>query len=377
VACLEFAANAGWWGVFETADKEWEARVRSAVRLLADTGFGGERSRGWGRAASPQFSDASNLFGNAAANGTWWLLSLYSPGETDVVDWSHGEYSTATRGGWTDSQAGAGPKKQVRMIEEGSVLSAGELRGRAVDVAPDGFAHPVYRAGFALAVPVPSVSQPLIPIPGREVETPEAEEPAAVVPAEPAAPGESAGQEVIPIPSRDIETPEAEEAAAVVPEEPAVPGESAGQEVFPIPSRDREEAVLAVVPEELEQPPAPLAQEPPIVVLEDPTVSAAAEPAIVVPEEATREEPAEAAAPPAEEHPASAPGLSAAPPAQDFAVEPTEEPAESAASHPEEHPASVSESSAAPPEEPAETAPESPREHRENSGSPGPDEAEE
>ena len=38
------------------------------------------------------------------------------------------------------------------MIAEGSVLLAAsrELRGAARDVAPDGFPHPVYRAGFAV-----------------------------------------------------------------------------------------------------------------------------------------------------------------------------------------------------------------------------------
>jgi hypothetical protein len=42
------------------------------------------------------------------------------------------------------------------MISEGSVLLASsELRGRASDLAPDGFPHPVYRAGFAVAVPIP------------------------------------------------------------------------------------------------------------------------------------------------------------------------------------------------------------------------------
>jgi hypothetical protein len=41
------------------------------------------------------------------------------------------------------------------MIEEGSIIMAPELRGRAVDVAPDGFAHPAWRSGFALAVPLP------------------------------------------------------------------------------------------------------------------------------------------------------------------------------------------------------------------------------
>ena len=29
--------------------------------------------------------------------------------------------------------------------------------GAAADVAPDGFAHPVFRAGFALAIPLPEV----------------------------------------------------------------------------------------------------------------------------------------------------------------------------------------------------------------------------
>ena len=259
VACLEFASNAGWWGVFQSSDKTWEERVKSAFRLLADSGFGGERSRGWGRAGAPQFSDASNLFGGGAPDAdTWWLLSLYSPGATDVVDWSKGEYSAATRGGWTDSPAGAGAKKQVRMIEEGSVLSAGELRGRAVDVAPDGFAHPVYRSGFALAVRVP-VGQALPPVhivesteapavvpladaPGPETHT--TEEPAATVseapeesslsepvrPVEPAV-GEvteepavtEATEEPAPLAVEETSPPEAREEAAIP--EPENPGE--------------------------------------------------------------------------------------------------------------------------------------------------------
>src|SRR4051812_48537370 len=40
-ACLEFARNAGWWGVFD-ADDLWTERVKAAFRLLADSGFGGE-----------------------------------------------------------------------------------------------------------------------------------------------------------------------------------------------------------------------------------------------------------------------------------------------------------------------------------------------
>ena len=41
-------------------------------------------------------------------------------------------------------------------IAEGSVLIAENApRGAAADVAPDGFAHPVFRAGFALSIPLP------------------------------------------------------------------------------------------------------------------------------------------------------------------------------------------------------------------------------
>src|SRR6202034_73025 len=75
-ACLEFAPNAGWWGLLEINDDAWEPRVKSSLRLLADSGFGGERSRGWGRAAEPQFTDASGLFraeGHAGVHqGAWW-----------------------------------------------------------------------------------------------------------------------------------------------------------------------------------------------------------------------------------------------------------------------------------------------------------------
>ena len=156
-ACLEFAPNAGWWGLIDFAADSavWELRVKSAFRLLADSGFGGERSRGWGRAAEPEFADASSLFPGEGHPGAWWMLSLYSPHEEDQVDWSRGDYAATVRAGWTDSPAGSVRKKNVRMIAEGSVLMAPSLRGRAVDVAPEGFPHPAWRAGFALAVPVP------------------------------------------------------------------------------------------------------------------------------------------------------------------------------------------------------------------------------
>jgi len=249
VACIEFRAGSGLWTVASFADEaardRWTEPVKAAFRLLADSGFGGERSRGWGRAESPEFVEArlpelivgqvSDLpaaelgvggqgsgvgeaepvleaqvtesgaggQGPGAGEGepvveaqvtesvveplaepeaqpesevpapdpqpptpveppglqAHWLLSLFTPAAEDMVDWARGNYVVLARGGRVESPAGSGElKKQVRMVAEGSVVYAERVPcGAAADVAPDGFAHPVFRAGFALSVPLPEV----------------------------------------------------------------------------------------------------------------------------------------------------------------------------------------------------------------------------
>jgi CRISPR type III-A-associated RAMP protein Csm4 len=167
-ACIEFHKNAGVWIAFDFADDSarecWTPALQGALKLLADTGLGGERSRGWGRFEQPEFTEgplARLLFGRhtqavSDESKAYWLLSLFSPAESDLVDWQQGSYVTAMRGGRIESAAGWGTvKKTSRVIAEGSVLVASApLVGSARDVAPGGFAHPVYRAGFALALPV-------------------------------------------------------------------------------------------------------------------------------------------------------------------------------------------------------------------------------
>jgi CRISPR type III-A-associated RAMP protein Csm4 len=162
-ACLEFAPQAGLWTVAAFASDEararWDGAMRGAFRLLADSGFGGERSRGWGR-ASVEFSDQESLllpFPEITGEAAWWMLSLFHPGASESIDWQRGNYALVTRGGRVESETRWGdPKKPTRMVAEGSVIVAGsQPMGQATDVAPEGFPHPVYRAGFALAIPVP------------------------------------------------------------------------------------------------------------------------------------------------------------------------------------------------------------------------------
>jgi CRISPR type III-A-associated RAMP protein Csm4 len=237
-ACIEFRPGAGLWTVVsfqdEAAHTRWLEPIKAAFRLLADTGFGGERSRGWGRSEPPEFSEGTLpdlVFGAAPqkpapellapeppvtepappepevpiaaepvtalaplALGLWpiapaqppepelpiaaepvtepaplgpsqpqahWLLSLFTPAPDDSVDWGRGNYAVLARSGRVESPAGSGElKKEIQMVAEGSVLcAAAPPRGSAPDVAPDGFAHPVFRAGFALSIPLPGANE--------------------------------------------------------------------------------------------------------------------------------------------------------------------------------------------------------------------------
>ncbi len=97
----------------------------------------------------------------AAPGSSHWLLSLFSPAASDAVDWRRGNYTILARGGRIDSPVASGDlKKQLNMVAEGSVLSSPSAPcGAAPNVAPDGFAHPVFRAGFAVAIPLPTHSE--------------------------------------------------------------------------------------------------------------------------------------------------------------------------------------------------------------------------
>ena len=161
-ACLEFTPGSGLWTVAQFSDErasdEWTDRLTAAFRLLADSGFGGERSQGWGRSDMPQITSGEVVITMREQPESigYWLLSLFHPASDDSVDWQRGNYSLMTRGGRIESSAGWGePKKLTRMVTEGSVIAAPSApRGSAPDVAPDGFPHPVYRAGFAVVVPI-------------------------------------------------------------------------------------------------------------------------------------------------------------------------------------------------------------------------------
>jgi CRISPR type III-A-associated RAMP protein Csm4 len=190
--CLEFNQGVGLWlGILfadQTARERWDGPVRAAFRLLADSGFGGERSRGWGRAENPEFQQGNwpgiildHQPAETEGNSAYWLLGSYVPAASDSVDWKSGYYELKRRNGKVESIAGWGSdKKSLNMVSEGGVVVAASApTGAAVDVAPEGFAHPVWRAGFAAAVEVPwkapSFQLPLPPAKAEPVKRREVE----------------------------------------------------------------------------------------------------------------------------------------------------------------------------------------------------------
>jgi hypothetical protein len=139
------------------------------------------------------------------------------------------------------------------MVSEGCVLAAGdEPVGVAVDVAPDGFAHPVYRSGLALALRLPVVEVQQKPI--EEPSTEEAVIEQFVEPTvhEPETPMEppAAVEEPAPPSPPEQEPPTIEQAA-----EPAVPGPEIREPEAPV------EPPPAI---EEPTPPSPPEQEPPL-----------------------------------------------------------------------------------------------------------------
>jgi CRISPR type III-A-associated RAMP protein Csm4 len=166
LGCLEFAPGAGMWTwvAFENeqARDRWESLIRAALLLLGDSGVGGRRSAGWGGASRVEFEESTwpalpvvETEPEGGYQTAWWLLSTYTPAEQDPVDWTKGRYHLLERAGRILDAPGSSFKRPSRMIAEGSVLVAPQPPlGQALDVAPDGFSHPVYRAGFALAAEI-------------------------------------------------------------------------------------------------------------------------------------------------------------------------------------------------------------------------------
>ena len=154
---IKFHEGCGLWFDAKFDTEETQTQIETVLRVLGDTGIGGERSAGYGlfdfhsQLAEPQLEVKMDRF---------VTLSPICPRDADELDRliQGGDigYTLEERSGWIGSIEGNGLRRQqVWMFGEGSVLSGdGSRVGRLVDLKPDARLHPVWRYAYAWPIKI-------------------------------------------------------------------------------------------------------------------------------------------------------------------------------------------------------------------------------
>ena len=162
VQTVEFNTDCGLWFAAQFDADETQEKIETLLRVLGDTGIGGERNAGYGMF---KFSSESTIdLPTAEAGNLFVTLSPVCPKSPEQLAEllnSDVAYAVNPLTGWVSTTGTATRRKQVNMFTEGSVLNAGEEQpiGRLVDLSPNGYAHPVYRYGYAWQVGIRGTSE--------------------------------------------------------------------------------------------------------------------------------------------------------------------------------------------------------------------------
>lgn len=156
---IKFHRDAGLFFLAKFKNRDWERKFTTVLRLLGDTGVGGDRSVGHGLFEVDSINEL-NL--KIPTNATHFLtLSLYHPTPDEVQKITDDAfYQLTERKGWVFSGSSKPLRRQtVRMFREGSVFPGNvQACGNTIRVMkkqPElNLHHDVYRFGQALAVPL-------------------------------------------------------------------------------------------------------------------------------------------------------------------------------------------------------------------------------
>ena len=154
---VKFEEGCGLWFDAKFEAEETQRQIETILRVLGDTGVGGERSAGYGafnlhsKLAEPQPESELARF---------VTLSPICPRATDqlsaLIQGDAIGYTLEERSGWIGSSEGSGLRRQqVWVFAEGSVLNGSGARvGRLVDLKPDLCPHPVWRYAYAWPIKI-------------------------------------------------------------------------------------------------------------------------------------------------------------------------------------------------------------------------------
>ncbi len=172
---MSFSEGAWLWCLVRASEKDMDKLVRPALRLLADTGLGRDRSSGKGHFDINADAQPFQQLPQAQGGNGWLSLSRYLPkaeemavlGEKTAAPlcyrlttlWSKRERRFPSEGRSGTSEPVY--KRRLRVFAAGSVFPGGgkrdtaQVRGRLVPVAPaeeEGWT--VYQSGLAIGVPI-------------------------------------------------------------------------------------------------------------------------------------------------------------------------------------------------------------------------------
>ena len=153
---VKFHKDCGLWFDAKFDTEETQTQIETILRVLGDTGIGGERSAGYGifdLHSKPTESESDQKADRFVT------LSPICPRDADELNrLIQGDvgYTLEERSGWIGSAEGNGLRRQqVWMFAEGSVLAGNGRRvGRLVDLKPDACPHPVWRYAYAWPIKI-------------------------------------------------------------------------------------------------------------------------------------------------------------------------------------------------------------------------------
>lgn len=161
VQTVQFNKCCGLWFAVNYDSDETKQKVETLLRVLGDNGIGGERNAGYGQF---EFETADIQLPETEVGNQFITLAPISPKSPEQLEnllIGDVAYAVNPLTGWVSTTGSASLRKQVNMFTEGSVLNAGEEQriGSLVDLSPNGYAHPVYRYGYAWQVGIRGTSE--------------------------------------------------------------------------------------------------------------------------------------------------------------------------------------------------------------------------
>ena len=160
VQTVQFNMDCGLWFAAQFDSDETKHKIETLLRVLGDTGIGGERNAGYG---TFDFTETTLEIPTPETGSQFVTLAPICPKSPEQLTrllTGNIAYTLNPLTGWVSSTGTASRRKQVNMFAEGSVLHASDTHiGRLVDLRPDNWEHPVYRYGYAWQVGTKGVSE--------------------------------------------------------------------------------------------------------------------------------------------------------------------------------------------------------------------------